>query len=188
MVILLTLIGALIGLIIAIFAWVAVWAVVSALSASGERQVQFLGGSVPSQPPDGFYRGAAYLLGNRRVPWLGKSFEPQASLGYNIFTPRGASLLKAMTPLYKRFRPNADGNTIAYDFKTSTGPGFKDKGIETFKLDYDSPENPFLIRIILDEIVEVAPDHFLGKVHLKVFPGYYATIGFFGLRKDTAKV
>jgi hypothetical protein len=52
-----------------------------------------------------------------------------------------------------------------------------------FKLDYDSPENPFLIRIILDEMVEVAPGEFLGKVHMKVFPGYYATIGFFGLRK-----
>ena len=55
--------------------------------------------------------------------------------------------------------------------------------IDTFKLDYASPENPFLIGIILDEIVETAPQEYLGKVHMKVVPGYYATIGFFGLRK-----
>ena len=29
------------------------------------------------------------------------------------------------------------------------------KDIDVFKLDYDSPENPLLIRIILDEMVEV---------------------------------
>jgi hypothetical protein len=35
-------------------------------------------------------------------------------------------------------------------------------------------------------MVEIAPDEFLGKVHLKVFPGYFATIGFFGLRRPAA--
>ena len=95
----------------------------------------------------------------------------------------GASLLKVMTPSYKPFRKNSDGNTDAYYFNTSTSRGFRDKEIDTFKLDYDSPENPFLIRIILDEIVETSPNEYLGKVHMKVFPGYYATIGFFGLRK-----
>lgn len=133
--------------------------------------------------PNEFYRGSAYLLGDRSVPWLGKSFERENSLGFNIFTPKGAKLLKLMTPLYKRFRANSDGNTDAFYFKTSTGRGFKDSEIETFKLDYNSPENPFLIRVILDEIVEVGPETFLGKVHVKVFPGYYATIGFFGLEK-----
>ena len=78
---------------------------------------------------------------------------------------------------------NNDGNTDAYYFKTSTGRGLKDQDTTVFKLDYDSPENPFLIRIILDEMVEVGPQEFLGKVHMKVFPGYYATIGFFGLKK-----
>jgi len=118
------------------------------------------------------------------VPWLGKSFEAANDKGFNIFTPKGASILKLMTPLYKHFRTNAEGNTDAYYFATRAGGGFRDTRIQTFKLDYDSPENPFLIRIILDEIVETAPEEFLGKVHLKVFPGYYATIGFFGLRKQ----
>lgn len=173
----------LISLLAAAALWLGFWALVSYLVGESERQKDFMRGVLPVTAPDGFYRGSAYLLGDRPVPWLGKSFERDNDLGFNTFTPKGAKLLKLMTPLYDRFRVNSDGNTDAYYFKTSTGPGFKDREIETFKLDYDSPENPFLIRIILDEIVEIGPGSFLGKVHLKVFPGYYATIGFFGLQK-----
>jgi hypothetical protein len=167
----------------AVIVWLGFWMLLTFFVGRSERQKQFIAASAPTDAPDGFYNGSAYLLGNRPVPWLGKSFERENQKGFNIFTPKGASLLKILTPLYKLFRLNADGNTDAYYFKTSTSAGFRDKKIDTFKLDYDSPENPFLIRIILDEIVEVAPQEFLGKVHMKVFPGYYATIGFFGLRK-----
>jgi len=172
----------LVGVVIAVVLWLGFWMLFTFLVGRSERQKQFLAGLTPVAP-NGFYNGSAYLLGKRPVPWLGKSFESENQHGFNIFMPTGASLLKIMTPLYRHFRVNGDGNTDAYFFKTSTGPGFKDKDIAVFKLDYDSRENPFLIRIILDEMVEVAPDEFLGKVHMKVFPGYYATIGFFGLRK-----
>lgn len=173
----------LIWLVVAAAAWLGFWMLVTFVVGKSRRQGEFLLGRLPAEPPDGFYRGSAYLLGSGPVPWLGKSFEPGNRKGFNIFTPTGASLLRVLTPFYKLFRVNPDGNTDAYYFNTGTGTGYKDKGISTFKLDYDLPENPFLIRIILDEIVEVAPQEFLGKVHLKVFPGYYATIGFFGLKK-----
>jgi len=171
------------GVVISVAAWLGFWMLVTFLVGKSERQRQFLAGTVPIDPPDGFYNGSAYLLGNRPVPWLGKSFEKENRKGFNIFTPPGASLLKVLTPFYKRFSVNRDGTSNAYYFDTRVGPGYRDKDIDVFKLDYDSPENPFLIRIILDEVVETAPDEFLGKVHLKVFPGYYATIGYFGLRK-----
>jgi hypothetical protein len=170
-------------LVIAIALWLAFWKLLTLIVGMSARQKDFVAGSVPKPAPDGFYKGRAYLLGGGPVPWLGKSFEAANDVGFNIFTPTGASLLKVLTPFYKRFRKNADGNTDAYYFKTSTSKGFRDKEIDTFKLDYDSPENPFLIRIILDEIVETAPQEYLGKVHMKVFPGYFATIGFFGLSK-----
>lgn len=172
-----------VSLVSFVILWLAFWTLVTLFVGQSSRQKQFAAASAPADGPSGFYRGSAYLLGNGPVPWLGKSFEKEEQKGFNIFTPTGASLLKVMTPFYKLFRRNADGNTDAYYFKTSTGLGFKDKDVSVFKLDYDSPENPFLIRIILDEIVEVEPNEFLGKVHLKVFPGYYATIGFFGLRR-----
>lgn len=173
----------LISVAIAVGGWLLFWFALSFLVSQAKRGYEFRAGKLPTTAPDGFYVGTAFLLGGGPVPWLGKSFEAENRLGFNVFTPTGANLLSILTPFYKLFRPNADGNTDAYYFKTSTGPGFRDKEIGTFKLDYDSPENPFLVRIILDEIVETAPDEFLGKVYMKVFPGYYATIGYFGLRK-----
>ncbi len=166
-----------------VLGWPVFWWLVTFVVTKGKRQADFLKGTVPSEPPDGFYRGTAYLLGGGPVPWLGKSFVASDNLGFNKFTPPGAALLKLLTPFYRGFRTDENGNTEAYDFKTYVTAGFRDERIETIKLDYDSPENPFLIRIILDEIVEISPNEFLGKVHLKVFPGYYATIGFFGLTK-----
>jgi hypothetical protein len=167
----------------ALILWLGFWSLVTFLVGKSRRQAEFVSGSVSGAAPDGFYKGSAYLLGSGPVPWLGKSFESANNLGFNIFTPQGASLLKIMTPLYKLFRKNIDGNTDAYNFKTFTGPALNDPSVDVIKLDYNSPENPFLIRIILDEIVETSPQQYLGKVHLKVFPGVYSTIGFFGLRK-----
>lgn len=173
----------LIWFVVAVAVWLIFWLLINFVSGKSHWQAKFVEGRIPDPAPDGFYRGSAYLIPVRRVPWLGKSFELKNDLGFNIFNSTGASLLKILTPLYKKFRMNDETNTEAYYFKTSISSGFKDKSIETFKLDYDSPENPFLIRLILDEIVEVGPQEFLGKVHLKVFPGYYSTIGFFGLKR-----
>jgi hypothetical protein len=134
-------------------------------------------------PPDGFYQGTAHVLFDKQTLWLGKSFDNANNLGFNIFTSSGRKLLKFMMPLYKGFNSNSDGNTNAFYFKTRTEPALKDAPLNVIKLDYDSPENPFIIRIILDEIVEVAPEQYLGKIHLKVLPGFYSTIGYFGLKK-----
>jgi hypothetical protein len=171
--------------LIAIATWLAFWVFISYLVSLSGRQKYFLKGRLPSPPPEGFYKGIAHLLGGGPVPWLGKSFEGAEDRGYNIFTPKGASILKILSPMYKRFNVNTEGNTDAYYFQTSTGKGLKDENTEVFKLNYNSPENPFPIRIILDEMVQTGPNEFLGKVHVKVFPGYYATIGFFGLERKS---
>ena len=178
-----TLVWIAIGLAAALAVWLGYFSLLSYLVRTSERQRQFETADGLPQPPDGFYKGTAHLLGGGPVPWLGKSFVRTEELGFNIFTPAGASMLKVLTPLYKLFEVNADGTTRAFNFRTSRGTGLKDTAIQVIKLDYDSPENPFLIRIILDEIVQTAPGEYLGKVHMKVFPGYFATIGFFGLRK-----
>lgn len=172
-----------ISLIIAVAVWTGFWSLVTLLVGMSDYQKQFLSGNAPQTAPNGFYNGTAHVLFDKPVPWLGKSFVAAESKGFNIFTPQGASLLKIMTPLYKLFSVNADGNTDAYYFKTRTEPGLKDKNVNVIKLDYDAPENPLLIRIILDEIVEIAPEQYLGKIHLKVLPGFYSTIGYFGLKK-----
>lgn len=145
---------------------------------------QFVQGHLPASAPQGFYPGVAHILLDKPVPWLGKSFDSAGQLGFNIFTPLGARILKVFSPLYRRFSRNGDGNTHAYYFKTRAGRGQKDAQTEVIKLDYDAPENPLFIRIILDEIVEIASQQYLGKIHLKLLPGFFVTIGYFGLRKQ----
>ena len=171
------------GIIGFLVVWLAFWSLVTLLVRTSPRQAEFVSGVVPQAGPDGFYSGSAYLLGGGPVPWLGKSFDASGRLGFNIFTPKGGSLLRVLMPLYKLFRVNGEGNIDAFFFKTRTGHALKDASLDVIKLDYDSAENPFIIRIILDEIVETGPGQYLGKVHLKVFPGFYSTIGFFGLKK-----
>jgi hypothetical protein len=172
------------SIIAALVLWLGFWSLVSLLVGMSSRHAEFVKGTVSGPPPNGFFNGSAYLLGGGPVPWLGKSFQSANNLGFNIFTPQGATLLKLITPLYNLFRVNGEGNTDAYFFKTRNGPALKDPSLDVIKLDYDSKENPFLIRIILDEIVETSPGEYLGKVHLKVFPGFYSTIGFFGLKRQ----
>lgn len=172
-----------VGILIALIVWLAFWSLVTFIVERSKYHREFVGGAVPQTAPDGFYKGTAHLLFDKQTPWLGKSFRMVDREGFNIFTPPGATLLKVMTPLYKRFGLNKDGNTDAYYFKTRTEPALKDTPLNVIKLDYDSPENPFPIRIILDEIVEVAPEQYLGKVHVKVFPRFYSTIGYFRLKK-----
>src|SRR5688500_13545034 len=163
--------------------WFSFWSLVTFSVQQSSYQKEFLEGKIPAKPPNGFYRGTAHVLFDKQTPWLGKSFDSAKNLGFNLFTPLGGKMLKFMMPLYKRFSRNLDGNTNAFYFKTRTEPALKDAPLNVSKLDYDSVENPFLIRVILDEIVEVAPEQYLGKIHLKVFPGFYSTIGYFGLKK-----
>jgi hypothetical protein len=162
--------------------WLGFWSLVTFAVSRSTYQQEFLLGKTPTAP-DGFYQGSAHVLFDQKTPWLGKSFDSVNSLGFNILTPQGGSILKTLTPLYKRFNINQNGETEAYYFKTRTEPGLKDKSLNVIKLDYNSKENPFPIRIILDEIVQIAPEQYLGKIHVKVFPYFYATIGYFGLKK-----
>lgn len=173
----------LLSIVAALALWLAFWSLVSFYVNRGDHHRKFVEGRIPEQAPDGFYQGTAHIFFDKQTPWLGKSFASDDKFGFNIFMPKGAALLKFMMPLYKQFSRNGQGDTDAFYFQTRTGTGLKDKSVRVIKLDYSASENPFPIRIILDEIVEIAPAQFLGKIHLKVFPRFYSTIGYFGLEK-----
>ena len=173
----------LLSIVAVVAAWLGFWSLVSFFVNKSKYQKQFVSGHLPEKSPDGFYKGTAHILFDKKVPWLGKSFVAAENLGFNIFTPKGAAILKVLSPFYTRFSKNTEENTDAFYFQTRAETGLKDNETSVIKLDYDAPENPFPIRIILDEIVEIAPEQFLGKIHLKVFPRFYSTIGYFGLNK-----
>ncbi|HSX41830.1 MAG TPA: hypothetical protein VLE93_00595 [Candidatus Saccharimonadales bacterium] len=121
------------------------------------RQKQFAAGSLPSPLPDGFYTG---VVNNYKGGWTGKTFDLAAQTGINNFK---------------------DGNKL-YPFKFYTGPGVRDKKIQTLKIDYNQPANSWWIRHIVDEVVQTSPNHFLGKIHVR-WAGLTFTIGYFTLAR-----
>ena len=130
------------------------------------RQKVFAAGRLP-EAPDGLYRGS---LQGREVPWKGKKFQAESQTGINVFV-------------------NKEGATEErYPFRTYVGTGMKDKKLKVLKIDYGLEGNPWWLRRIVDEVVEVAPGELLGKVHVKWILGISFTMDFFRLEGTAAPV
>lgn len=101
------------------------------------------------------------------MPWLGKRFDVKTTSGDNMMLPSARVPAKLVWPSY-RFQDMGEGRYAAFRFRSYAGAGTLDRDREVLKIDYDSDENPtFLIRDILDELVQVVPDVYLGKVLLR---------------------
>jgi hypothetical protein len=119
----------------------------------------FRQGTIPQPLPDGDYEG--HVTGYSG-DWIGKTFDARHSTGKNRFK-------------------SGQGVELRYPFKTVVGPGLADPNA-VVKIDYDIPGNPLWLRRILDEIVQVGPNHYLGKIHLRLGPIHVA-VGYFELKK-----
>ena len=122
---------------------------------------EFLGGKLPNPKPNGFYRGSIGF----RVSWIGKKFDAENGVGINVFCDERGK------------------QTEKYKFKTLLGSGLFDQHLIVLKIDYNVKSNPFWIRCILDEIIEVAPNEYLGKMHLRIIPGFPFSVLYFELKK-----
>jgi hypothetical protein len=128
------------------------------------RQKVFAAGAVP-EGIDGLYRGS---LQGREVPWKGKKFRVSDQGGLNVFVTKEGALDER------------------YPFRTYVGKGIKDKKLQVLKIDYGVKGNPWWLRRIVDEVVEVAPGQLLGKVHVKWILGITFTMDYFKLEKAAA--
>lgn len=121
------------------------------------NQAKFDKGNISDTGPDGFYKGNNFSgLGKK---WMGKTFDAANHSGINTFP---------------------DGNR--YTFNVYKAQGLRDNKT-VLRLDYNLKGNPFWMRSIKDEIVEVAPGHYLGKVNFKIIPGLPVTATYFELSK-----
>jgi hypothetical protein len=126
------------------------------------QQKEFMSGEVPKKMPDGFYNGS---VGLSQTAWLGKRFNAEKQAGINKFK-------------------NEDGDIVeVFPFVTYIGKGLIDKEKDVIKIDYSKNRSPWWIRFILDEIIEVGPGSYLGKVHINIIPGMPFTVGYFRLTK-----
>lgn len=153
----------------------------------------FTSGTVPEVALDGFYRGRAItstLTGpldeiGRRIaemymPWLGKRFDPHAGEGINVLRPSARVPMRILWPRYEPESEKAE-EIEAFKFRSNVAPGAVDPNLEVLKIDYDIDDNPaFIIRDILDELVQVEDQLYLGKVLYRV-RSQFRRIGFFTL-------
>lgn len=134
-------------------------------------------GRLPSTTLDGLYRGLFVVTSihsmvdpvirtvtNLYMPWVGKRFMAADSTGDNVLEPSARLLARMAWPGYKGYSSLDDGRLAGFGFKTSTGPGRLDPDRQTLALDYNIETNPrFIIRNVIDELVELVPGVYLGK-------------------------
>jgi hypothetical protein len=155
----------------------------------------FRAGTAPDPLPEGFLPGrllttsvwgpldsGVLRLARLWMPWKGKSFDRETSVGVNRFdnTPANRAAMKVVFPGYVAERITAE-LIEAFPMRNRVEAGALDHDVEVFKIDYDFEANPGLIRRILDELVQIAPGRYLGKILFRLNGRWYP-IGFFSLR------
>jgi hypothetical protein len=117
------------------------------------------------------------------MPWQGKRFDHAAQRGDNLLAGSARWPAKALWPRYST--TDAPGGRAAFEFITHVDAGKADPDIQVLVIDYEMvDENPaFLIKRIRDELVEIVPGAYLGKILYKT-EGGYTNLGFFALRTD----
>jgi hypothetical protein len=153
----------------------------------------FASGIAPDPPPSGFKSGrllatstwapwdaVVMVIAQLWMPWLGKTFASTGT-GLNRFRATMATRVW-LRALFPRHQPEAvlPDRIEGFPFRTRVAPGELNPQVDVLKIDYDFEANPALIRHILDEVVQIAPGRYLGKVLFRVRERYYR-IGFFSL-------
>ncbi len=115
------------------------------------------------------------------IPWKGKVLDPEAKEGRNIFASPFRVPMRLMWPGYRDERAFDEGRFTTFRFTTWTGEGKLDPDIEVFKIDYDLPDSPgFMIRDVLDELVQIDDGLYLGQALLR-WRGRYRRAAWFQL-------
>ena len=108
------------------------------------------------------------MLFNVWMPWLGKTFNAAGQSGDNIFTKDSYALARFFNPFYRGFVPDKPYSYRGFAFRTYVAPGLFDSDRSVLKIDYDLKENPPLtVRRVLDELVQLSDDLYLGKAHVR---------------------
>jgi hypothetical protein len=122
------------------------------------QNAEFARGTIPTNLPDGKYDGSATVsMGS----WVGKVFDAAAATGKNRFL---------------------DGSE-RYPFEVSKSTSVRDGKKAVLKINYNIAGNPLWLRTVTDEIVEVSPNTYLGKIQIQIIPGLPFTAGYFTLKQ-----
>ncbi len=116
------------------------------------------------------------------MPWQGKTFDPTQARGDNIFTRDSLLLVRAFNLFYRGVVDDGPNTYRAFTFRTYVAPGLEDPDRQVLKIDYNLPDNPALtIRRVLDELVQVGENTYLGKAHVRWWWGKWQCVAYFAL-------
>jgi hypothetical protein len=110
------------------------------------------------------------------LPWLGKRFDAHAKHGTNSISRLGL-LARPLTKVHK-----AGDHYEAFPMTNWVEPGKIDPDTDVLVIDYASlPDNPWPVSRIRDELVEIVPNSYLGKMLWRQDDGYYL-LAYFALK------
>jgi hypothetical protein len=127
----------------------------------------------------------AIVVGLARLwmPWKGKTFDPDAKEGRNAFATSFRVVERALWSGSDLDRPLDDRRYTTFPFTTWEGPSATTAGgADVLKIDYEHPQSPWLVRDILDELVRIDDQLFLGQALLRV-RGRLRRVAWFELRR-----
>jgi hypothetical protein len=104
------------------------------------------------------------VLTARWMPWQGKRFQVSRDKGDNLLTGSARFPAKLIWPLYGTKAHDRGRSAFEFDMRIEAGKADPDR--EVLVIDYSSvPSNPdTIIRQIRDELVEIVPSTYLGKI------------------------
>lgn len=126
------------------------------------RQTTFKEAIAPDPEPDGYY---ALTMPIPTLIWQGVIFNSADNSGIDHF---------------KHF-----WEVDLFSFATQVTSSIENKEHQVLTIDYNVSGNPFFVRPFYAEVVALKPDHFLGKLYLRLIPGFPIFVDFFDLNKST---
>lgn len=157
----------------------------------------FRAGLPPDSPLNGYYGGELVALNiapgltqltgsiaQSWMPWQGKRFSSASGTGVNVFTRDSLTLAHLYWPFYHGYEDDTANTYRAFAFRTYLAPGLADPDRTVLKIDYDRQDNPAAtIRRVLDELVQVSDDCYLGKAHMHWWWNRWQLVAYFMLAK-----
>jgi hypothetical protein len=108
--------------------------------------------------------------------------------GDNLFTQDSYPLARFFNPTYRGFVADGPKTYRGFAFRTYVAPGLADPDRMVLKIDYNLDGNPSLtIRRVLDELVQLDENLYLGKAHVRWWSGRRQMVAYFSLTPDGAR-
>jgi hypothetical protein len=124
------------------------------------------------------------LVASTWMLWKGKTFDAEHNLGENILSRESYWPVRVVLPFYRGYTRVGPQTYQGFAFRTSFATSIGNPSKHVFRLDYDIPANPaFTVRRIMDELVQVDDDAFLGRAYIHWWWGRWQLWAYFLLTR-----